>query len=251
MEPGDTHASACSARGLSVLLWLAFGVHAAETTPPAVTAWADRLEAWYTPQGATLDYRLGPPAPAWPLCPNALPGGDTAIRSARDAALSARYAAEGPELIKRCQALTYSSWELWIEVKPGDQRVFAPLVIRITHFPDDRDPAAFLRELPLLGARATRDADAAFAVGHDIVEIHTGCKTSVLLVYEVGELVAALDAPAGAAHVTDPILWSPCAVEHYELHDRVWLSGQATEPRTWFGLDLPEARVRPSASPGP
>lgn len=227
---------------------------AAEGMPPAVEAWADRLEAHYGPQGATLDFHYGPPAPAWPLCPSALPGGDVAIRSARDPELSARFAAEGAQMIQRCQALTYSSWELWVEVKPSDQRAFAPVVLRITHLPDDRDPTALLEELPRLGARATRDSDAAFAVGRDIVELHTSCKTSVLLTYEVGELVAALDqppsTPASDVSVSDPILWSPCAVEHFERRDRAWLAEQAAEPRTWFGLSLPEARVRKGAAPG-
>jgi hypothetical protein len=223
-------------------MWSAFlGVALAAEPPDVAVRWVSRLEA-ATPQAAERSPAWGPEAPAWPLCPLPSAGADGSIRSASDPTLLARWSADPMAVMAACQALTYRSWELWMEVKPGDQRVFAPLRLRVTALPEGVSGPALLRSAVAEGAVADRGGEAVLAVGGYLVEVHVPCKNAALLSLEVRDLVAGLAAGPSPLPVAPNLLWSACGRESFVERPLAEVLEDAARPRSYFGIAFPEAR---------
>lgn len=220
-----------------MLVFLLSIAHAATEVPNTVAAWADRLEALYA-HYEHVDLAWGPDSEVGPQCGRPEHGVPLSLLSARDDALQARYDADPQAFFDGCLALRHTAWELRVDLKPKDRRVFSPAKVRVLPVAGGQDAAEVLRKAVEYGAIASKASQALIASGDVWVELTVPCGSMAMFAYEADDLVTAL------GDVTAPIAWSECGQAHYELKTKAWLSEEADKPREFWGLPFPEARDR-------
>ncbi len=233
---------------LSLSLALGLAPARAQDDPPAeVVAWVAKVESAYghyksVEPGWEADTLTGP------LCPNpAYPLG-----AAAKAQLGPEQKALGegdvPALSAACQALRPRGWRVKLELIPVDQRVFSPVVLRVSRAAKGETGDAVLAALLAHGAGGSKAYQAVLGSGPYLVEVNAPCGASGLWAYELEDAVRAVESINPGAPVRR-VAVSPCGRTAYAWQDRAAVAADARMPREYWGLDFPEIRDRTLGRP--
>jgi len=149
-----------------------------------------------------------------------------------------------------CKALEYNAWLAEARVTSPDRERFADITVRVRPAPPGRTAAELLAAAESLGVEASKAGQAIVPVGSVLVSLSVPCSAGDLFIYEVGDLLAAIDAgtPGGASGET--LVYSPCGQIHLDLRPLADIRSDAAETRTFWGRPFPAARdeLRPPSS---
>lgn len=175
-----------------------------------------------------------PPAERHPM--------DPARRAARAADPAAAEAA--------CAAALIPGPLLTASLQPQDQRIFAPLVLRVAAAPGG-DAAAAIDALLAHGPLTNRSEQALVPVGPFVIEVAAPCQVGGLFAYDLYDVVLAAQQIAPELPAPARVAYSPCASLSYQWLPLAELAERAAQPRELWGLDFPEVRDRAKAqAPG-
>ncbi|HCH63594.1 MAG: hypothetical protein CL927_02160 [Deltaproteobacteria bacterium] len=229
-----------SGTGILLMAGLALG----EEIPPSVQAWSDGVASYYAHYKSV--------EPAWeedsdvfPPCPQ--PGEEipSAPRSSMSPVQRTLWQADAKAAAAGCAALRPGGWRLQMRLSPIDQRIFSPLVMRVSAVPDGRSAHTVVSELVDRGIWAARGYQALIPIGGYIVEINAPCGASGLFPYDLADAVLAAEAavPEGIAK-PEVIAVSACGRRAFALQQRDAVVEDGRKPREYWGFDFPERRDR-------
>jgi hypothetical protein len=146
-----------------------------------------------------------------------------------------------------CEAALLRGPSLFLQLKPQDQRLYAPLVIRAMAVPEAEQKVATLLEH---GVHTNRSWQVLVPVsdpaGDMVIELSAPCSVGGVFHYDLEDFVLAIESKVGAKSPAW-IALSPCARSDYTRVERQTLRDRAAEPRELFGINFPEARTRAPA----
>ena len=193
----------------SWMVW-ALGASVAGDIPVPVQAWSDGVANFYTHYKAVVP-AWEPDSDAFPPCPKAGEPIPEAPRSSMSVEKRAEWTANAESGAAACAALRPGGWRLQMRLLPMDQRIFSPLVLRVSEVSEGRTAEAVVSELVDHGIWAARGFQALIPVGRYIVELNAPCGASGLFSYDLADAVVAAETvvPGGAAR-SGPVAVSAC-----------------------------------------
>lgn len=225
-------------------------VAAAQDVPADVQAWSDKLALAYS-HYASVEPAWEPDSDLFPRCPTAqhplyaTAAGSQPSPSPLSDAVQAQLARDPAAVVARCEALRPGDWRLQLRMKPVDQRVFSPLLFRVSHTRGHAPAAPVLAELLDHGLLADTSHIAVIPVGSYLVELSAPCAAGPLIAYELHDAVTAVVAAAPDTPSPPPfVAWSPCGQDGYERRTPEDIAADARKPRDSFGLRFPQQRER-------
>ncbi len=227
---------------LGVLLTTA-GAHA-EDIPAPVQGWSDGLAAAYAHYGSA-EPAWEPSSDMFPPCPRVGEAIPDAPRSSMTEVHRALWASDPGKVAAGCDALRPGGWRLQMRLEPLDQRIFSPLVLRISEVAPDTTAEATLTGLVERGVWAAKGYQALIPVGRYLVEVNAPCGASGLFPYDLHDALLAAEqaAPTGSAP-PKTVAVSACGRQAFQLLTRAEVVEEGQKPREYWGFDFPERRDR-------
>lgn len=223
-------------------IWMSVAM--AGDIPPPVQAWSDGVASYYA-HYQSVEPAWEPDSDVFPPCPRPGEPIPDAPRSSMSPVQRTLWASDPSSATARCAALRPGGWRLQMRLSPIDQRIFSPLVLRVSTVSGDRPAEAVVSDLVEHGIWAARGFQALIPVGSDIVEVNAPCGASGLFPYDLADAVLAAEsaAPAGTAK-PGQIAVSSCGRRAFELRSRESVIEDGQKLREYWGFDFPERRER-------
>jgi|GEM_PF-2619403 len=233
-------------------LWLTGLAVAADNIPGPVQAWSDGLATAYA-HYKSVEPAWEPDSDVFPPCPMAREPIPTSPRSSMTEAHRAAREADPSKATAACAALRPGGWRLQMRLTPIDQRIFSPIVARVSEVSPGQTGERVVTELVERGVWAAKGYQALIPVGAYIVEINAPCGASGLFPYDLADAVLAAESAApGAATPSGQVAVSACGRRSFELRTRAEVLEDGQKPREYWGFDFPERRDRArGAAPAP
>ena len=239
---------------LLLSLVLGHAVGADDPIPEPVQAWSDGLATAYA-HYAAAEPAWEPQSDAFPPCPRPGEPIPTAPRSSMSEVHRARWEADPATAHAQCSALRPGGWRLQLRMTPHDQRVFSPVVLRVSRVTGDAPAEAVLVDLVERGLWAAKGYQALIPVGAYLVEVNAPCGATGLFPYDLADAVLAAEAAApGPTAPPRQVAVSACGRRAYALQARDVVVADGQKPRELWGFRLPERRDRartPSGTEAP
>lgn len=212
-------------------------------SPAPGEAWADWLRT-HLAYAETVDVSVSADEPSLLTCGD-LSSPDSAFMTypaQRFEQLKQRLDADPSGFRAACAALEYSAWLSEARVSSPDRERFADITVRVRPAPPGQTAAELLAAAESLGVEASKAGQAIVPVGPVLVSLSVPCSAGDLFVYEVGDLLAAIDAgtPGGAPGET--LVYSPCGQMHLDLRPLADIRADAAKTREFWGRPFPAAR---------
>ncbi len=220
------------------------GAAVAGDIPPPVQAWSDGVAAFYAHYKA-VEPAWEPDSDVFPPCPQPGESIPTAPRSSMSLEKRKEWETDPSAGAAACAALRPGGWRLQMRLSPIDQRIFSPLVLRVSAVPEGRTAEGVVSQLVDHGVWAARGFQALVPVGRYIVEVNAPCGASGLFPYDLADAVLAAETvvPGGAPR-PGRVAVSACGRQAFELRARDAVVEDGRRPREYWGFDFPERRDR-------
>ncbi len=222
--------------GVLMAVWSA----GAQEPPDEVVAWVAKTEAFYkhyksVEPGWEETAITGPtcPSPAYPL--------QGSVKAQMSPPAVALWETEPAKVTATCDALRPVSWRVKLELIPVDQRVFSPIVLRVSRVEKGAQADAAIQGLMENGAAGSKAFQALVPSGPYLVEVNAPCGASGLWAYDLADAIDAIESVYPAGKVTRAAV-SPCGRIAYAWTSRDEIRESALMPREYWGLPFPEVR---------
>lgn len=221
------------------LLPLAF---AGADIPATVQAWSDGLDRAYA-HYKSVEPAWEPDSDVFPPCPRPGEPIPTAPRSSMTPDYRAAFERDGATESAACTALRPGGWRLQMRLTPIDQRIFSPIVARVSRVSGTDAAEKVVSELVDRGMWAAKGYQALVPVGPYIVEINAPCGASGLFAYDLADAVRAAHAAApGSPELPQQVAVSACGRRSFAMHATTDLLEEGQKPREYWGMHFPERR---------
>jgi len=144
---------------------------------------------------------------------------------------------------KACNALRPGGWRLQMRLTPIDQRIFSPVVARVSQVSGDQTAEQVLTKLVEHGIWSAKGYQAIIPVGPYLVEFNIPCGASGLFAYDLADAVkAAHTAAPGEPAMPTSVAVSACGRRSFALHPTSDVLEDGLKLREYWGFDFPERR---------
>ncbi len=228
---------------MSGMLWLWTRAVLAGDIPAPVQAWSDGLTDAYG-HYAQVEPAWEPVSDTFPPCPQPGEPIPDAPRSSMSDAHRAAWAKDATAEAARCAALRPGGWRLQLRLTPHDQRIFSPLVLRVSEVAAGQSAENVVAELVSYGVWASKGAQALVPVGPYVVEVDAPCGAGGIFAYDLADAVAAAMKAVPSKGVAPPkqVAVSACGRISFALVSLSDVQEDAQRPREYWGFDFPERR---------
>lgn len=213
---------------------------AAQDLADDAAGWAARLDRTYAHHEKVTPAYLEQ-APAGLPCPDPNQGPPTGLQRPGMEAALAKWEADPAGTARACRELSYPSWMLRVDLEPRDQRVFAKGWMRVSRVPEGTTGEQRLRAWLETGVIASKATQALIPVGPYILDLHLPCGATMLLDYEVADLLASFVEPP-VLPTPGLVLTSRCGQLHFDARTAEEVAERGRRKTEFFGLPFPEAR---------
>jgi len=220
---------------------------ASDDIPGSVQAWSDGFAQAYS-HYPSIEPAWEADSDVFPPCPRPGEPIPSAPRSSMTEDHRAAFANDGAAAHAACAALRPGGWRLQVRLTPADQRIFSPLVARVSQVSGSRPAEEVLTELVERGLWAAKGYQALVPIGPYIVELNVPCGASGLFVYDLADAVTSLRAIApGSPALPERVAVSTCGRQAFALRPAAEVIADGKKPREYWGFDFPERRERAKA----
>ena len=226
------------------MMLLFVAVAAAQDIPAQVQAWSDGMADAYA-HYASVEPAWEPVSDVFPPCPTPGEPIPTAPRSSMSEVHRAAWKVDPAKAQASCTALRPGGWRLQLRLSPHDQRIFSPVVLRVSKVSTDSAEET-LGELVNRGIWAARGFQALIPTGPYLVEINVPCAASTLFAYDLADAVLASVAAQPDPKALPPasIAVSGCGRMAFEMVPYASVLEDGLRLREAWGFNFPERRVR-------